>query len=126
MRYEDIRLLQRWSRLQLQIAIAKAKREPIKLDEDGKPDLTRVDEGIDLLGDGVLRSQGYRSLVAWFKSLTPRPRARWRDVMRNQVAGVEKLKRQVEAQGDEFDYADLDISIRADDQGNPVEAPSNG
>jgi hypothetical protein len=125
-RYEDTRLLQRWARLQLQIAIAKAKREPIKLDPDGKPDLTRVDEGVDLLGDGVLRSNGYRSLVAWFKSLTPRPRSRWRDVMRNQIAGVEKLKRQIEEQGDTFDYAELDISIRADPQGNPVEAPING
>lgn len=112
MNLADASLLQRWIKLQLQIAIAKAKVTPIVLGEDGKPDLSRVAEGEALLRGDVTQSRAYKGLRAWFLALSPGARARTRQWMRNLLAGIDQLKRKVEAEGDVFDYAEVETNIR--------------
>lgn len=112
MRYSDRRLLERWARLQLAIAIARTAREGAKLEHNvGRVD--RVDS------TNLFKSTGWRALRKWWGTLSKmaqRNAARW---MRIQLEGVEKIKRLIEAEGGTFDplvdLADIDFTIRTDD-----------
>lgn len=126
MNLADISLLQRWGKLQLMIAVAKAKTTPLTLGEDGKPDLSRLAEGEELLRGDFTKSRAFKGLRAWFMALSPGARARSRQWMRNMLAGVDRLKRKVESEGDVFDYALLETNIRekAADDGIAVVGPT--
>lgn len=102
----DRSLLQRWCMLQLHIAAARSKLEPIALEPNGEARLTVVNE------ENLLQSRGYIAACNWFKSLSPGGKAKARLWMFKQVRGVEMLKAQVEKQGDAFDYGELELSIR--------------
>ena len=99
----------------LQISIEQTARLKIS-PADAPPDrlLERVDES------NILQSRGYRAMRRWFESLSPGAKQRARTWMRNQLLGVDKLKREVEAQGDTFSYADLDMDIRAANTGELI------
>ncbi len=110
MRFEDSALLQRWARLQLHIAIAKSASEPVKLGQD----LTRVNL------DNLTASRGFRALRSMFARMSPSARQRMRTWMKRQLAGVDALKRKVEAEGDEFSYGELEFSTIEENRGAGV------
>lgn len=106
-------LLQKWAKLQLAISIARTKREGNKLEHN-------VGKIIHVNDDNFTRSAGYLALRKWFESLSAGAQQRTRTWMSRQVQGVEQLKRRVEAEGDVFEYADLEFNVRRADNGEPI------
>lgn len=123
MRYSYAVTLKRWAQLQLLIAIARTRRDGHKLEHN----VGRVEHVDD---ENMTRSNGYRALRKWFHGLSGLAQSnaiRW---MRSQLEGVAKLKARVEAQGDTFDYGELEMMFRdlkANDQtGELVHGPTFG
>lgn len=117
MNYSDRKLLERWARLQLQVAIARTAREGHKLEHNvGR--VARVDS------ENLFRSDGFRALRKWWGGLSDMAKRNARKWMSKQLEGVEKLRKAIEAEGGEFDHADLEFNIKTrTDTGELVEPP---
>jgi hypothetical protein len=116
----DMTLLQRYAMLMLKIAIERSAKEPVALPVDGKVDslLDRVN------ASNITKSVGFRKMRAWFKRLSPSGKNRARQWMTTHLLLVDKLKKQVEAQGDTFSYAELELDIRAAPTGELLDGPN--
>ena len=106
MKYDDARLLLRYAKLQLEIAVAKNPTAEMNLDETL-----------------VHRSVGYKKLRAWFRRMSPRKRVEARYWLRQQCDGIDKMKKVAVGYGLDPKAALAEIEIiHRDDKGNEVEA----
>ncbi len=102
MRYEDQKLLRTYARLQLEISVS---RNPTA--------------AMEVTPETVTRSVGFKKLRAFFLSLSPRKRERYRHIMQGEIDGVRKIVEQAKATGEELSLADVEFLIR-DDAGDEV------
>lgn len=94
MRYADVKLLLRWARLQMEIAVAKVPAEAMNM----RP-------------EHITRSAGYQKLRAWYAQLSPRAKADARRWMTAQCDGVKRLLEQAKASGERIDMGDITIEV---------------
>lgn len=105
MRYEDAKLLLRWARLQLEIAIAKCPADQMNMSPEN-----------------ITRSVGYQKLRAWYVQLSDRAKADARRWMTSQIDGVQRLLEQAKASGERIDMGDITIEV-FDHEGQALEIP---
>lgn len=105
MRLADMKLLQRYARLQFDIAVAK---NPTAI--------------MDLTYETVTKSVGYKKLRAWFMRMSPRKRDDARRWLAQQCEGIEKIKKLAAQTGEDATSILADIEIKhLDDMGNEIE-----
>lgn len=103
MRYEDQVLLRDYSLMNLRIALAKNPGATVDIDEKT-----------------IRKSEGFIKLRAFFVSLSPIKRARFRRFMSAQLEGVRTLLARAKASGEPMTLADIEIEVFDGETREPV------
>lgn len=100
MRYAHGKVLLRFARLQLAIAISRNPTAAMNVTEKN-----------------IHRSVGYLKLRNFAAHLSPKKRQRFIDDLERQCDGIEQVIKQAKATGEELSLADIEIIVRDKDTG---------